>query len=373
MNQQKRTEPLSFAGILKLLYSNRKSGHLKVQSAEGELVLHFQEGKIVNVEMPKGQEWIIGQYLIQGEVISERRLVRALKISTQKGLTPEQVLVDKRYISPDVLKRYMDLYSREVILPLFGKVGLVCSFTAEEPVENKWLPAVSVPYLLKEGERRAREWPLLNQRIASAEVVYGKDKSFISQVVKEGDETGNPLFSDKLDPEVGANERIIYYFVDGTKNIKQLARASGLDLFSSFRALFTLENKFMVKVLAEQGEESRRDRSLLVPLLVKGAFYLIIFAALAGLAFLRPGLLQVATGEREVDVQQLTQARAMARFRTAEAAVSARYLEKLTCPTSLDELKEKGLLAMDPDEHYHYHCDAQRGFALEPSGDGHGH
>jgi len=35
MNQVKKKEQLSFAGILKLLYTNRKSGILKVQSAEG--------------------------------------------------------------------------------------------------------------------------------------------------------------------------------------------------------------------------------------------------------------------------------------------------------------------------------------------------
>jgi len=365
VNQQRRKEPLSFAGILKLLYSNRKSGHLKVQSAEGELILHFGEGKIVNVDMPKGQEWIIGQYLIEGEVITERRLLRALRIATQKGETPEQILVDKRYISPDVLKRYMDLYSREVILPLFAKVGLVCSFTADEPVENKWLPPVSVPYLLKEGERRAREWPLLNKRIPSADVVYGKDKSFISQVVKDGEESGNPLFSDKLDPEVGANERIIYYFVDGEKTLKRLARASGLDLFSSFRALYTLENKFMVKVIREQGEERRRERSVLIPFLVKGFFYVVILAALAGLGFLRPGLLKVATGERTVDIQQLDDAVDAANFRQLKAAVSARYLERLTCPASLETLVEEGLVANSALDDYHFHCDAKQGFSLE--------
>jgi hypothetical protein len=365
VNQQRRKEPLSFAGILKLLYSNRKSGHLKVQSAEGELILHFGEGKIVNVDMPKGQEWIIGQYLIEGEVITERRLLRALKISAQKGVTPEQILVDKRYLSPDVLKRYMDLYSREVILPLFAKVGLVCSFTADEPSENKWLPPVSVPYLLKEGERRAREWPLLNKRIPSAEVVYGKDKSFISQVVKDGEESGNPLFSDKLDPEVGANERIIYYFVDGEKTLKRLARASGLDLFSAFRALYTLENKFMVKVIAEQGEERSRERSVVIPFLVKGFFYLVILATLAGLGLMRPGLLKVATGERDVDIQQLDDAIEAARFHQVEAATSARYLESLTCPSSLQVLVDEGLLAKSPPDNYHFHCDAKQGFSLE--------
>lgn len=366
MNQQRRKEPLSFAGILKLLYSNRKSGHLKVQSAEGELLLHFSEGKIVNVDMPKGQEWIIGQYLTEGEVLTERRLVRALRIATQKGKTPEQVLVDKRYISPDVLKRYMDLYSREVILPLFAKVGLVCSFTADEPTENKWLPPVSVPYLLKEGERRAREWPLLNQRIPSADVVYGKDKSFISQVVKDGEESGNPLFSDKLDPEVGANERIIYYFVDGDKTIKRLARASGLDLFSAFRALYTLESKFMVKVIREQGEERQRERSVLIPILVKGFFYVVIIAALAGMVLFRPGLLKVATGERGVDIQQMSDAGEATRFHQVEAAISALYLERLTCPASLDFLVEQGLLEENPSDHYHFHCDAKQGFLLSP-------
>lgn len=364
MTQQGRKEPLSFAGILKLLYSNRKSGHLRVQSAEGKLVLHFSEGKIVNVDMPKGQEWVIGQYLTEGEVITERRLLRALRIASQKSVTPEQVLVDKRFISPDVLKRYMDLYSREVILPLFARVGLVCSFTADEPVENKWLPPVSVPYLLKEGERRAREWPLLNKRIPSADVVYGKDKSFISQVVRDGEESGNPLFSDKLDPEVGANERIIYYFVDGEKTIKRLARASGLDLFSSFRALYTLESKFMVKVVREQGEERQRERSVLIPILVKGLFYAIILAAVAGLGFLRPGLLKVATGERAVDIAQLEEAQETSHFRQLQAAISARFVERLTCPASLDTLAEEGLVERAPLSTYHLHCDVKQGFSL---------
>jgi hypothetical protein len=363
MNQQQRKEPLSFAGILKLLYTNRKSGLLKVQSAEGELILHFSEGKIVNVDMPKGQEWIIGQYLTEGEVLPERKLLKALRIATAKGKTPEEVLVDRRYISPDVLKRYMDLYSREVILPLFAKVGLVCSFTADEPQENKWLPPVSVPYLLKEGERRAREWPLLTKRIPSDEAVYDKDKSFISQVVKDGDETGNPLFSDKLDPELGANERIVYYFVDGRKNIKQLARTSGLDLFSCFRAIYTLENKFMVKVVSQRAGEVRRESAIL-PVLVKLLFYGMIALAVAGLALLRPGLLKVATGERPVDMQYVEEAKEAARHALLERAVGSYFLEKLDCPRTLEMMESSERVPLGTIKGYHMHCDATKGFRL---------
>lgn len=361
---------MSFAGILKLLYSNGKTGLLKVQSAEGELLLHFREGKIINVEMPRGQEWIIGQYLTQGEVLSSRRLVKALDLAAKKNKTPEDVLVDKRYISPDVLKRYMDLYTREVILPLFGKVGLVCSFqAADEPIENKWLPPVSVPYLLKEGERRAREWPLLNKRIPTSDIVYVKDKSFISQVVKDGEENGSPLFSDKLDPELGANERIIYYFVDGRRSVKQLARASGLDLFSTYRAMHNLEGKFMVKVTKTRSTGINRENTV-IPYLVKALFYGIIIIALAGLTLLRPGLIKVATGEEEVDIHRLTDAQHRADQEILRQSLSTFFLERLTCPTNLNELVTRGLVT-GINQPYHLHCEAESGYELQLEGKHH--
>jgi len=364
MGQSRKKDQLSFAGILKLLYTNRKSGILKVKSVEGELLIHFLEGKIVGVDTARGQDWIIGQYLIEGEVLTERRLLRALRIATQKSITPEEVLVKKRYISPDVLKRYMDLYSREVILPLFGKVGLVCSFLSEDPVENQWLPPVSVPYLLKEGERRSREWPLLAKRIPSEGVVYAKDKSFISQVMKDGDEEGNSLFSDRMDPELGANERIVYYFVDGRRPVKLLARAAGLDLFSTYKALYNLENKFMVKVVSSQGSEVRRE-STVIPYIVRGLFYLLILAALAGLGLNRPGPLKILAGERGVDIQQIMDAAKEAELLELDSAVRAVYLEKTTCPTSLEAAAElSGLSGVDVSR-FDFRCEAAKGYRLD--------
>lgn len=343
MNQPKRPEQVNFAGILKLLYKNRKTGVLKVQSAEGELLVHFREGKIVNVDMPRGQEWIIGQYLTEGEVLPERKLLKVLKIASEKNLPPEEVIVSKKFMSPDVLRRYMDLYSREVILPLFGKIGLVCSFVAEEPLENRWLPPVSVPFLLKEGEKRTREWPLLAKRIPSANVVYGKDKSFISQVMKDGDSTGNPLFSDKVDPELGANERIVYYFVNGKKSVKQLARASGLDLFSSYKALYNLENKFMVKVLSAQALQVDRQNPIL-PYAIKAMFYAAIAIAIALLALNRPGPLKLATGDRDIDIRLIDRAVERTSLAKAKIALETLLLVNMKCPENLDAAVAEGLL-----------------------------
>ena len=365
MNAPRKPEQLNFAGILKLLYQNRKSGVLKVQSAEGELLIHFREGKIVNVDMPKGQEWIIGQYLTEGEVLTEKKLLKAMRIADQKRVPPEEVIVNRKYMSPDVLRRYMDLYSREVILPLFGKVGLVCSFVSDEPVENRWLPPVSVPFLLKEGEKRAREWPLLSKRVPSPNVVYAKDKSFISQVVKDGDSEGNPLFSDKMDPELGANERIVYYFVNGKKPVKKLSRASGLDLFSTYKALYNLENKFMVKVVSAQAHETE-NKSAFVPIVIKGLFYLIILGALAGLGLNRPGPLKLATGERDVDIELLVEAEERLHRRSTNAAVETAFLESLGCPESLQALAQSGLVEFSAVTSYQLTCDPARGYRLYP-------
>lgn len=360
MNQPKRPEQVNFAGILKLLYQNRKTGVLKIQSAEGELLVHFREGKIVNVDMPRGQEWIIGQYLTEGEVLSERKLLKALKISSEKNLRPEEIIVSKKFMSPDVLRRYMDLYSREVILPLFSKVGLVCSFVAEEPLENRWLPPVSVPFLLKEGEKRTREWPLLAKRIPSANVVYGKDKSFISQVMKDGESNGNPLFSDKVDPELGANERIVYYFVDSKKSVKQLARASGLDLFSTYKALYNLENKFMVKVVSSQALQERRGNPV-IPYAIKGLFYAATIVALGLLALNRPGPLKLASGERDIDIELIEKAVQRTLEAKGEIAVETLLLVNMECPDSFEPAIRQGLLERQTAEPLKFTCDPGQG------------
>lgn len=371
MDHTTRKEQLNFAGILKLLYSNQKSGVLKVRSPEGELNLHFMEGKIVGVETPRGQEWVIGDYLVEGKVLSVRRLIKAVNIASRKGLSPEEVLVRKGYISPDVLRRYMDLYSREVILPLFSKVGLVCSFLQETPQSNRWLPPVSVPFLLREGEKRAHEWPLLTKRIPSAAVVYDKDKSFISQILKEGEEGTTPLFSDKLNPELGANERIVYYFVDGKKSVKQLSRSSGLDLFSTYKALFNLENKSMVKVVGSQGTQVPKEAAL-IPYIVKGFFYLLILAVVAGLIVIRPGPLKILSGERGVDVQEMARALDRAKdkavsTRLEEAFVTKAFSPTPQCPPSLETLVREGYLeGVDVDiVRYLLRCDVEAGYRLE--------
>ena len=149
MNQQNHQDPMSFASILKFIHLKKRSGVLKVKTAEEQLDIHFREGRIINVDIAKGQEWIIGEYLLEGEAISERKLLKSLRLAEERRVSPETILVEKKYVSPDVIKRYMDLYSREVVLPLFGRVGLACSFINEDSRENPWLPPVSVPYLLK--------------------------------------------------------------------------------------------------------------------------------------------------------------------------------------------------------------------------------
>jgi len=364
MDAPRRQEPLSFAGILKMLAASQKTGILKVRSTDGEVLIHFKEGRIINVEMPMGRDWLIGQYLVEGEVVSERKLMRALKYAQAKRMAPEDVLIAKRYVSQDVLKRFMDLYSREVVLPMFGKVGLVCSMLPDPPVENKNLPPISVPFLLKEGERRAREWPLLVKRIPSENVVYAKDKSFISQVLKGTDKSGEGAFSDKTDPELGANERILYYFVDGHKSVKQLARESGLDMFSTYRALYTLENKFMVRVASVQGEWVEKPSGL-GPLAIKLAFYLLLLAALSWLSLTRPGLLQLATGEREVDLAAISESATLLENRAARMAADVKFLETVGCPDSLRALAAEGLVAPEVAAKFDLTCDPAVGFRIE--------
>lgn len=253
MSQQDK-KPMTFAGILKLMYAKKKTGVLSVKTSDGENRLHFDDGKIVAVETPEGKEWPIGDFLVDGGTVSRARVMRALRIARKKDRSPEQVLVEKKYVSADVLRKFVDLHAREMVLPLFGLVGIRVSLLNEQPKPNPWMPPIPVPFLLKEGERRTREWPALQKRIPSVRAVYEKDRAFLDQLFREGEEEGNPLFSDKVDPDLGAHERVVYYYVDGKRPLRQVARTAGLDMFSTYRAMYTLQKKYMVKLVTPKGK-----------------------------------------------------------------------------------------------------------------------
>ncbi len=292
---------ISFGAILKKMHMESRTGQLHIENPDGSVVMHLRDGKIVGVDMPSGETWAIGEYLVGTSSISERRLLRCLRLAAGNDKPPEQIAVEKGYVSQDVAFRFVELHARETILPLFTKVGIMVRFQNVAPQTNPLLPPISIPFLIKEGSKRAAEWPALLKRIPTFDMVYGKDQSFLATLRRTDGDAVDPFKVADGNRAMGANERIVYFFVDGKRSIRQLTRVAGLDLYSTCKALYNLESRFMVKGTGARASDAEATGTIF-PFLMRVVTFAGIVAALAALGLYLPGPLQFLAGEGSLDL-----------------------------------------------------------------------
>jgi len=328
---------ISFGAILKKMHLESRMGQLHIESPDGRVVLHLRDGKIVNVDTPSGEAWAIGEYLVGTSSISERKMLKCVRIAEGTDSAPENIAVERGYITQDVAFRFVELHAKETILPLFTKVGIMVRFQNEAPRSNPLLPPISVPFLIKEGSKRAAEWPSLIKRIPTFDMIYDKDPSFLNTLRRADGDAMDPFKVADGDRAMGANERIVYFFVDGKRNIRQLTRVAGLDLYSTCRALYNLESRFMVKATGERSSDTATGGTIF-PFLIRVVTFVGLAAALAALGFYLPGPLQFISGKGSLDLEQVEAVQPIRLEHRVRDTIQDVWLMSLQLPNDLGAL-----------------------------------
>ncbi len=328
---------ISFGAILKKMHLESRTGQLHIESPDGRVVLNLRDGKIVNVDTPAGEAWAIGEYLVGTGSISERKMLKCVRAAEGSDAPPEKIAVERGFITQDVAFRFVELHAKETILPLFTKVGIMVRFQNEAPKVNPLLPPISVPFLIKEGSKRAAEWPALIKRIPTFEMIYDKDPSFLATLRRADGDAMDPFKVADGDRAMGANERIVYFFVDGKRNIRQLTRVAGLDLYSTCRALYNLESKFMVKATGERSTGTTSGGTIF-PHLIRLVTFLGLAAAVAALGIYLPGPLQFLAGEGSLDLDRVEAVQPLRLEHRIRDTVEDVWLMTLQLPKDLSAL-----------------------------------
>lgn len=347
----------SFARVVQLMYEQERTGILDVAGADGEWHIHLRDGQIVNVVPVEGRRWLLGDVLVSTEAITEDQLMKALKRHKRTGERIGKILIELELISADVLKKYLDLQMRETLFPLFQMLGITAKFRKEPPDPLEEASPVPIPWVLKEAQRRVREWPLLEKRVPSLSAVYAKEPGTIREIlgtqgsgVREVDPDlpldVQALQEAALEGEIGGNERIVYYYVNGRKTVAQLALASGLGQFETTKALYRLAGRGYVRMLHEQGEGERRSDKTIFPLLFQIAFTVFLGAVVALLGFWRVGGLD-GVGLGRVTDQELAQVLSASHQERVRRALDAFHAQTGVYPEALEELVGARYLAAD--------------------------
>lgn len=275
------SEAWTFARVLQVMVEKSNTGVLDVMGPDGEVKLHLDHGRIVDVETARGGSWKLGDFLVESDTVAQNDLVKADKRARKTKVPLEQVLLDRELVTDDQLKRFVELHVRETVFPLFQKTGITCQFHEGTQRANPWMSPMPIAVFLKAAGKRVEAWPTLLKRIPHEDMVFDKVEAHIAALLGGGGA-----------PNVDGNDRVVYYHVNGKKTVRQLAYASCLGEFETYTALCKLYDGGYIDVASQHGEgEARRRRHVVLPFTLRTLAWGITAAVLGALAVIRPGAL----------------------------------------------------------------------------------
>jgi len=226
---------------LATIYQRNASGMLNVsRDNETFLSMFIKEGRILNVSHADVSSGAVGSALLAAGMITQRRLDRAIKRSIAAKTPLDSWLAQSRTVSAVSIHHIVDSRCSEVVLETMNAEAVQVSFSRTLPEGLRKNCQIPLPWLLKEFKRRERDLPAIMARIPDNKAAFIRTASLASAPEPEVWE----------DLDLGAAEKQVYFFVDGTRDVDQLAAATGQSSFSVMRAVASLiSDGFLVATL----------------------------------------------------------------------------------------------------------------------------
>ena len=341
-------EAWTFSRVLTLMDEEASTGILEigVPSTGTTTHIHVRKGYVVDVEEVVGdQRWLLGDYLVLSGITDERKILAAEKEAKRKKIAVAEALVASKSVSADVVKRFVDLQTTELLFPLFEEEGLQIQFLEERPRANPHATDLPVSYLLKEADRRREHWATLRKEVGRASAVYEADRTVLAELLgydepdEEDENEGLAL------PEVALNTRIVFFLTNGAKTVEQVARASGLSLYDAYQAYAELIELEIVDLVTPHSKgEERSSGAQHLPRLMGIMMYglIAVVIALGGQwVVTQEGLFSPSASGA---TPAITDAVQTARFEQIEQALQLHALRYGTFPEKLEGLIKAALL-----------------------------
>jgi hypothetical protein len=258
----------SLADIFQLIGIQRKTGVLTLRSETEVVTVSFLNGSVVSADsLQKNIEDRLGTVLVKSGRITAEQLQAALR--TQKNTLKRlgTVLVEERYISQDDLREALQLQVTQIVYRLFRWRDGDYHFSQEETLDydREYFTPIPAQNILMEGIRMIDEWPLIEKRIRSFDMVFEKAPGprMVVEAV-EGQETGAELELDaalgdqgpaslrtappdddaiRLPPE----DYQVYQLVDGRATVQELIDRTRLGEFDTCRILFEILEQDLIR------------------------------------------------------------------------------------------------------------------------------
>jgi hypothetical protein len=263
----------SLADIFQLIGLQRKTGVLTLRSKDDTVTVTFLDGKVVGADsLSHRLENRLGNVLIKSGVLTQDQLNRALEIQKETLQRLGFILTHYGIISPDALKQAIQLQILQIVYRLFRWKDGDYHFSQETTIEydrDNVVP-ITAESILMEGARMIDEWPIIEKRIRSYDMVFRKKLTDQEIVVSDhGDEIDfdesptarrrRPGQSDKI--RISGEEKIIYDMVDGTMTVGDIVEVSRFAEFDTNKSLYELLTRDLIEEVRGQSAQAVLDQT----------------------------------------------------------------------------------------------------------------
>jgi hypothetical protein len=235
--------------LLQWLSLGQKTGTLLVSNNTVQKKVFFRNGRVISSASNDPREYL-GQFLMSHGYITEPELKKAMEVQLQSKILLGKILVMIEVISEKDLVRLMRLKAEEEIYDLFlwsdGKFEFIDD---ELPTMEMISLQVDVTGIIMEGTRRADEWMRLREIIT--------------------DETMVPVIDVPVEPgaddELDDVSRTIVHAIDGKRSIADLVLETRSSAFVVSSTLYNMIADGYVHLISSSAEKAEKVHQQLAP------------------------------------------------------------------------------------------------------------
>ena len=352
--------------IFQLIGLQRKTGLLTLKHDKENVTVTFESGQVVMADSAaKRLEDRLGNVLVKQGKLSKEKLDEALQ--TQKATLQRlgHILTTGNYITPKDLKDALQVQVSQIVFRVFRWRDGEYHFEPSETVDfdrDNFIP-MSADFILMEGIRMVDEWPIIEKKIPSMDIVFRTvvDPSLIEVAGGSGGgveevlagmatETKRSAASSASKIRLTPEEERIYRKVDGTRTVQGVIDSTGGGEFEVCRVLFDLLNR---NIITPAGRGPTRDASVAglpasAPSATPGYIVagLCVLLAIGGIVIRREtpfavtGLPPVLSPAHDL----MLEAASHSRLDRLDRAILAYHLAYGSAPATLEVLVSEGLV-----------------------------
>jgi hypothetical protein len=285
--------------IFQLIGLQRKTGILTLTNEKDNetVTVTFENGMVVMADSTARRlEDRLGNVLVKQGKISRGRLDEALGVQKQTLQRLGHILATSSAITPKDLKDALQVQVSQIVFRVFRWRDGNYQFSPADSVDydRENFNPMSADFILMEGIRMVDEWPIIEKKIPSFDIVFRPvvDPSMIQVGATEPDESGSgdikrgtPAASGKI--RLSPDENRVFRKVDGVRTVQAIIDATGAAEFDVCRTLFDFLNRNLITAEGRgatpvlHDARDRRQASALPGYAVAG---LVVLLAAGGLA-----------------------------------------------------------------------------------------